>query len=357
MKVLHFSTHYRISPGIVSQISYEQSAALALDGVQWDNVIFTCQGKSESYVIKRNFPGGKFVNYFLTRLAALFWLARNAKQYDVVLLRHNLGDPFEFVATQLLKRYVTVHHTIEIDEARGLKGLSGKIQFWLEKFLGKMILNRAVGIVGVTREIADHEQSRISRKLPQHIYTNGIDYINYPNLGDERSEVPRFLFVAAQFSPWHGLDRIIDALAADATTCEVHVVGHCTPEQLLSMSTDPRFHCHGELTQAQIQGLSAQMDVGLSSMALDRNGLKEACTLKVREYLAGGLPVYSGHTDAGLPPDFLYYHKGEPVVTEMIRFAKEMRQTERAVVREHAKLYIDKMALVQQLTDWLRALH
>lgn len=356
MKVLHFSTHYRISSGIVNQIAYEQNAALSLGGVQWSNVIFTCQGKSASYVVKSNYPGGRLVNYLLGRLTALYWLARNAKKYDLILLRHNLGDPFEFIASKLLKRYVTVHHTLEMDEARTIKGLGGQIQYHLEKTLGRAIIRRAIGVIGVTHEIIEHECQRVGQVLPTHVYPNGIDCKNHIVTEDKRDNIPRFLFVAAEFTPWHGLDRILQALAEDSTNCEVHVVGRCQAEQIVQMGRDSRFHYHGEQSFQQIQALSTLMDVGISSLALERKGMKEACTLKVREYLVSGLPVFSGHIDAALPIDFPYYRNGRPVLAEMIQFVKEMRGISRAVVREHAHPYIDKTMLVKSLADWLHTI-
>jgi hypothetical protein len=356
MRVLHFSSHYRISSGIVNQIAYEKSASEGLQDVKWDNVIFTCQGQGAPYVIKTQYPFGKVLNYVFGRLSALIWLAKNAKRYDFVILRHNLGDPFEFIASFFIGRYVTMHHTLEMAEAKTLTGAAGRIQSWIERVIGKRVLEGATGIVGVTREIAEHEQARISRQLPTYIYPNGIDLAGHPTLADDRDAIPRFLFVAAQFTAWHGLDQVIVALAKDRTLCEVHVVGYCSVEQLDAMAKDPRFISHGELSIEQIRTLSTRMDVGLSSLALERKGMKEACTLKVREYLAGGLPVYSGHIDAALPSDFPFYQIGQPSLEDMIGFAKEMRGYSRAEVREAARPYISKAEWVKSLANWLRTL-
>jgi len=356
MKILHFSSHYRISSGIVNQIAYEKSASEGLKDVQWDNVIFSCQGNSAPYVIKKQYPVGKILNYVFCRFAALIWLAKNAKRYDLVILRHNLGDPFEFIALFFIGRYVTMHHTLEMEEARTLTGVAGRIQSWIERVLGKRVLEGATGIVGVTREIVVHEQARISTQLPTYIYPNGIDFAAHPTLADERDTIPRFLFVAAQFTAWHGLDQVIAALAEARTSCEVHVVGHCSVEQLEAMANDPRFICHGELSIEQIRTLSTNMDVGLSSLALERKGMTEACTLKVREYLAGGLPVYSGHIDAALPSNFPFYRIGCPSLKDMIGFANEMRGYSRAEVREAARPYISKTEWVKSLANWLRTL-
>lgn len=356
MKVLHFSSHYQISSGIVNQLAYEQAAVKCLGEKCWDNLVFTNHGKDASYVVKRNFPGGKVVNYLLGRFSALWWLAKHAKQYDVVLLRHNLGDPFEFLMSLLLKRYITVHHTMELDESKNLAGMAGTVQRHLEKTLGRSIIKRAVAVVGVTHEIVIHEQERVGAEVISHVYPNGIDVDTFPAIKDERGGVPKFLFVAANFSPWHGLDRIFDALAEDDFPCEIHVVGKCNIEQQARMKSDGRFICHGEISIEGIQKISETMDVGITSLALERAGLKEACTLKVREYLASGVPVYSGHVDAALPLDFPYYRMGQAKLNDMVRFANEMRRVSRSEVRDASRPYINKVELVLSLANWLRTL-
>lgn len=356
MKVLHFSTHYQISSGVVNQLAYEQAAAKSLGENGWENLVFTNHGKDASYVVKKNFPGGKVVNYLLGRFSALWWLAKHAKQYDIVLLRHNLGDPFEFLMTLVLKRYITVHHTMELDEAKNLAGMAGVVQRHLEKILGRAIIRRAVAVIGVTNEIVLHEQERMRADVISHVYPNGIDVNGFPAIEDVRKGVPKFLFVAANFSPWHGLDRIFDALAEDDSQCEIHVVGKCNVEQQAHMKNDGRFTFHGELSLEGLRNISETMDVGISSLALERAGLKEACTLKVREYLASGIPVYSGHVDTALPSDFPYYRMGQAKLSDMVHFANEMRHAPRNAVRDASRPYINKVELVLSLANWLRAL-
>ena len=66
---------------------------------------------------------------------------------------------------------------------------------------------------------------------------------------------------------------------------------------------------HGRLPQDAIFVLSAGVDAGDRFSRLIDRDMEEACTLKVREYLASGLPVVSGHRDSGLPADFPFYHQ------------------------------------------------
>ena len=50
-------------------------------------------------------------------------------------------------------------------------------------------------------------------------------------------------------------------------------------------------------------------DAGISCFYLKKKSMKKANTLKVKEYLAYGLPVISGHYDESLPKNFIYYKK------------------------------------------------
>ena len=49
-----------------------------------------------------------------------------------------------------------------------------------------------------------------------------------------------------------------------------------------------------------MDGLIEKCHVGIGSLALFRNSMKEACTLKVREYWARGLPFVVGYEDTDL---------------------------------------------------------
>lgn len=354
MKILHFSTHYRISTGIIKQLSYENAATRNHPGIMWHNAVFTCLGKQADFILKTKFTNNKLINYLYGRIHSIFWLSKNAKKYDIILLRHNLGDPFELIAIFFMKKFVTIHHTLELDEALSMKTRTGKIQYFLEKYLGQMILRRSAGIIGVTGEIVAHELSRVSVEKPYHIYPNGIDLEMTSTCLDKRDGIPKFLFVAAIFSAWHGLDKLLTEAFLDNRECEIHVVGNCNIEDIRRMKCDPRFIYHGELSTPEILELSSGMDIGISSLALERNGLQEACTLKVREYLASGLPVFSGHIDAALPEGFPYYRIAPPTIQNICTYALSLRTTSRLSVREAARPFINKNQIVASLINWFQ---
>lgn len=58
---------------------------------------------------------------------------------------------------------------------------------------------------------------------------------------------------------------------------------------------------HGRLDRRDYEPLMYQADVAIGTMALYRKGMNEASPLKVREYLAYGLPVIIGYQDTDFP--------------------------------------------------------
>ncbi|MFX8895379.1 glycosyltransferase family 1 protein, partial [Acinetobacter baumannii] len=83
----------------------------------------------------------------------------------------------------------------------------------------------------------------------------------------------------------------------------LHIVGDVSVEDELLAKKDSRVILHGPLTNIEISQLMSKMWIGLASFGLFRKRMKEACTLKVREYLNYGLPIYSGHKDI-FPEEF-----------------------------------------------------
>src|SRR5690606_39054416 len=95
-----------------------------------------------------------------------------------------------------------------------------------------------------------------------------------------------------------------------------------------------------------------QCCLGLSSFALDRKGMHEACTLKVREYLMMGLPVGAGHKEV-FPEGFPYFFDAGVDVNALFSFAGRVGKVSRSLVSEAARPYIDKTVL---LTGLVRAI-
>lgn len=349
-------------PGVLRQMQWEQRAAREI-GLEWDCRLLSpapLAASSDREEVLCSLPNRgsdtkwrstRFLKWCKQRRAFYRWIIDEADNYDIVLLRATSADPFRTIALRTISPPVlSVHHTLEVPELRA-SGSAGPPKALLEQIIGPASISATRAIVGVTGEICAYQQSRVKRHMPALVYPNGVWFseADNPSVDDERGvHIPELLFIASYFAPWHGLDRLLQAVKASNRDFILHLVGRLPQDQLDTASSDLRIKCHGVLDISRIRALSARCWLGLSSFALDRNGLSEACTLKVREYLASGIPVYAGHKDV-FPDDFEFFRQGQPLVDEILEYAHKMRRYERNSVRAAARSHIDKRVLVEEL--------
>lgn len=365
MKVLHTAFMVDPAPGIMHQMEWEQMAAEER-GMDWDVRLFcryTGTPRSKVVVPARK-PGsrGTGVTSLLPDRLGLrrdyfHWLKAQTPRYDVILLRYSVSDPMQAAFVKGTDRPIyLVHHALEVPELRlYYKGLGRSIRISLERFFGGMTLRSANGIVAMTDEILRHEADRTGARHKQgYVYPNGI---YYPDASaghglDGRGTLPEILFVASRFVGGIGLDRLLDSLAGSSSDFILHLVGTLNPEDEARAVQDHRIRLHGILSGSQIEVLSQKCWVGLSSFALDRKGMEQACTLKVREYLFHGLPVYANYRDV-FPDDFRYYRIGPPDIDRILEYAALTRNATRAEVAAQARPFISKSVLLASLHEWL----
>jgi len=358
-RILHFGLLKTLSSGIKAQLDAEESAAGHLsDDIEWRICFFSHDAVDRAYMKRpavrfplfKHHPLGK---YLRLRLGAYQWLRENAGYYDAILLRHPLGDPLLPHYLKDLNNVFTVHHTNELGEIDPNESWAKYIQYRIEQRAGKAVLGRTNGIVALTGEILEAEQKRAQPDPPAgYISPNGIDLNNIMMPQDRREGPIKLVSLCSKPYPWQGLDLITAALkGSDKQNIEIHLIGDISPQ---TFGSDPRLHYHGMVPHAQLAAKLGQFDLGLGSFALERKSMKEACTLKTREYLAAGLPVYAHHRDSGLPVDFPYFINAPFDVERAIDLAKTFRAIPRETIREMAAPYIDKHALLQRLAEWLK---
>lgn len=350
IRILHAAVSMNPSIGVINQMEWEQAAAFDLN-IPWEVALHTPKNVESKVIFHhQNTQKSKFFKYILLRINFYKWLKEVEKNYDLILLRHSVHDVFEaFFTREFGHKLITVHHTLEMPELLSGGGVISFCKSISENFIGKYSLQRCAGIIGVTEEIVDFEKKRISNNYKiNHVYPNGIKCSNNKQI-DARREVPEILFIAANFPPWHGLDLLLDQTEIDNSECKIHIVGD-VPEALMQRcQRDSRFILHGTLSNDQIAPLMERAWCGLSSFALFRKQMHHACTLKVREYLASGLPVYSGHKDSGLSDDFKYYKSGDANISKILDFARENRLCDKNEIYQSAKKYISKEVILKNL--------
>jgi glycosyltransferase involved in cell wall biosynthesis len=276
-------------------------------------------------------------------------------------VRHSTADPFAFIFSPFVKNRISIHHTMEIGELKqsrqNWKGLAASI---LESYSGRFGAKYTAAFVGVTNEIADY-QKRVNRQpaKPAFVFPNGIALEEVRIAADLRqSDEVEAVFISSKFARWHGLDKLVDLalkeIGAHRPSITIHLVGELSAEQDLSISRSSssavRFVCHGSLTDTDFIIVFARCDFGFDALSIDSKGLGEASTLKVRELLAAGLPVFSSHKDAALPLDFPFYHtQSEFDLKDLVSFGLKMKKYARDEVRRMASKYISKESVMLKL--------
>jgi hypothetical protein len=355
VRVLHAALLSTQEHGVIQQMSAEASAARSL-GLTWHPKIYApswVNGNSDVIVTAsvdprfREARKWEILNHWLSWRRQFYgWLTEVAEDYDAVLVRHTPHDPFRSSAFASMGRpVVSVHHTLEVSELR-LQGARGYLKGAFERRWGSRSLSQTAAIVGVTDEILQYELTRMASPRPGLVWPNGIDLEAHPVADDARGTTPEIVFVANAFAPWHGLDRLLQSTARSPEKFVLHLVGKLPDEHEAAVAGDPRIRRHGVVSSSHLHDLMAAAWVGLSSFGLDRQGMRQACTLKVRSYLAAGLPVYAGHGDV-FPTDLAAYRCGPPSVEAILGFAQEMRSLARTAIRQDASAHIDKRELLR----------
>lgn len=351
MKILYTTLMQHYSSGIVLQMYNEYKAAKKI-GIPYDVKIFMPeQNVPDKYKEIIHFfkieNTAKFLIWFEIRKKYYEWLNTKQSTIDIYVLRYLFYDPYQyFFIKDINKQVYLVHHTLELPELR-MNGIKGNIQALLDNYWGNKSIRAAFGVVGVTDEIVNYEKERIkcNNKIGI-IYPNGITVNKDEILDSRKIAIPEILFVASYFYDWHGLDLLIEAARKSNLDFIIHIVGNISDKDLENMKKDKRFIIHNSLRSEEIDKLSAQCWIALGSFALYRKKLTQGSTLKVREYLNNGLPVYSGHQDI-FPYDFLYYKYSKLDLEKILNFAYEMRNSSKEEVRDLSKKYISKDILLK----------
>lgn len=359
-RVLHISVFRNPGRGHLSQLAFEARAAPNLHPLyEWQTValLVNRQGKRNAFEVV--LPAWS-KRLGLHKLYAWIYILRRAAKFDVVLLRDIGMDPFGLFLAPLVKNLVTVHHTRELEELKTTpRTIKWKFVEFFEAHIHPWGMKRILGVAGVTHEIAIHEQMRFPSAKVAVVYPNGIDYdsITCTDQPPSHTEVIHAVFVAAHFLPRQGLDLLLDELERRGDhRLHLHLVGQLTNEQSLRVSEVEKvapITVHGEIDADQMPDVYDGMDLAIATLALGRAGMTEATTLKVREYLAAGLPVYSGYRDAAIPEDFPYYYEevGSVSLDHILEFAASVAIVRRTEIRDAAMPYIEKTNVMRRLVE------
>jgi hypothetical protein len=305
--------------------------------------------------------------------------AANWDEYDILVLRYPFADRG---APHFAEEFpvVSEHHTKEIQERKAL--LESAVPLWrrafyrcslfLERKYGPRFLQQSRGIIGVTDEIRAYEVARAVTPRPSLTLPNGISVSEVPftRFAPFDGRELRLVFTASDARPWHGLDRLLRSLAEYRGSLQIccNLVGRFTHGVAdLRLPESVKLLSHGTLRGRDLDQLLSQMHLGVGSLALFRNGMVEACTLKTREYVARGLPFIIAHDDPDLQTatgDARFFLRmpadDSPIpLDDLVAFAEEMSIREKigpvsVLMREYAERHMDWRGKMADLVDFLK---
>ena len=254
--------------------------------------------------------GARNYSEYLFRKFSLVEKSINLQEYDYIIMRYPFVDR---TSLDFVKKYnvVSEHHSDEIDELKSSLINKSSIHVKLVSFLrllleykyGKTYRENCKGIIAVTDETRCKEIAKIRANIPSITIPNGVDVEAITRTGFRvlRTKNLNMIFVASILHPWHGLKRILvslDKYKGDFNI-KLHIIGDIQ-NSLLKLPSKVKVINHGVKDGAELDEIFSRGNIGISTMALYVKKLKEAASLKTREYTARGIPFMLAYDDPDL---------------------------------------------------------
>lgn len=365
MRILHLTWIPRLSgyEGIVAKLD-DLSSGAHRAGVPLDVRVLTHDAAAGGILQRIITPRG--IPHAFVRLAKSAALRASLDFHpdDVVVLRYPgcMDVALPFLLEELRHRMISEHHTDELAELGDLR--CGWARQALESSLMPAILGRMAGGIAMTQEIGDTCRRR-GLRAPLLVLGNGVDVTRLvPSSRPDWHGGPlRVIMAAGVFWKWQGIDRVLRGILEHrGSPLELHLVGRLLDPYDLDLCAQlaairpGQVVLHGTLGQPALRQLFSQMHLALSTLALHRKQMTEACPIKSREYMAHGLPFVAAYDDPDIPPDApgclrMADHDGSIDPDEFLRFAHKcaMQPGLSSLMRQFAYAHLDYAAKADRM--------
>lgn len=252
------------------------------------------------------------------------FITQNENKFDLFITRYPFAD---YSLLELVKRHagkiVFEHNTNELEERRLVaRNNRLKIPFsfrpsviayyieavffesYIERTIGSKCLQYAAGGIVVTPEIEKIVKSRY-KNYKTIVIPNGIAMESKMLIARKKQgSVMNGVFLAGTYADWHGIERIIESFCSSYVQDKMHLYFVGRIEKKIKEGVREKFrksiHFIDYLDKKDLHTFLDDMHFAVGSCALHKAGLNEGSVLKVREYLAAGLPLVLGHVDPHL---------------------------------------------------------
>lgn len=279
-------------------------------------------------------PGSSYFTYQSKRdLAEVFHEAINSLdlEYDVIIMRYpRLSKRFFKALKKYPNKVIFEHNTLERNELWFnissltirdfiyllLKDRQNLWRNYLQPYVneviyGKKILSLALAGICVSDSVRRHEKKRYGeyKTLTQG---NGVELseVSLRKTPLDFSGI-NLMFVSGSSNKWHGIDRLIRGIYnyKGVSKITLHIVGkvhHSIENDLRTIEDKCALHRHGVLDRSELSVVSERCNIGVGSLGLHRLEMYEGSTLKVREYMAMGLPFMLSYNDIDVDASYGY---------------------------------------------------
>ena len=174
--------------------------------------------------------------------------------------------------------------------------LRSKSKYILFRIFSRFIYSNISGAIYVSNELKNNNEHHFSSGIPKIAIINGINLERIQPLLPQACETPGLFFVGSANQPWHGIEELIE-FARTHQNIDVHIIGDTRDQN------ESNLFFYGNLELAEYRTIASKCLAGVGTLNLKSKNMAEASPLKVREYLALGLPVILKYRDTDLTGD------------------------------------------------------
>lgn len=274
-------------------------------------------------------------NTIVNWISDTFKFFQELKKYkpDVVYLRQ---EPYKPYFEYLFKNFPVVLEVNSFDTAQYrlvAYRITDRLKYIYHKLTQKMVYRRCKALVCVTYEIA----KILRKKIPSCLFVvvpNSINLEDYPIVKKNHNNIrPKLVLLSSPNQPWQGVDKIIWLAKQTINQFDYLLIG--IEKECQDYNLPKNIKLFNYLERSDYLPMLEKCSIGIGTLALHRKMMQEACSLKVREYLAYGLPVIIGYQDTafmdcGIPEWVLQLPNTEDNVTNnldlIINFINDMHE-------------------------------
>lgn len=172
-----------------------------------------------------------------------------------------------------------------------------------------------------------------------------------------REDFDDILFIASNGSqPWQGIDLLENIAMRLGPKTRINIVG-------VNGKSHDNIVYYGFLEAKEYRKIASSCSVAISTIALFRNNMHEACPLKTREYLSMGLPIICGYRDTafrGRAPEWVLQLPNNSLWIKQDKYLRKMKDfilkyRYFVVAHEKSAPYIDSSILETKRLEFMRS--